>query len=80
MKRVMQRKSPEVRIGQRYRMPSGGIATVVHMRGQNEVGLEYDNKRYKGRPEQVSMSASNVKNICEYLGESDGQGQSEQSP
>jgi hypothetical protein len=69
MKHATQKKTVEVKIGQLYRMPSGAIAKVVHMRGDSEVGLEYENKRYKGRAEQVAMSTSNVKKICTYLGE-----------
>lgn len=72
MKHFTNKKSPEVKVGQLYRMPSGATAKVIHMRGGNEVGLEYENKRYKGRAEQVAMSLSNVKNICIYLGEADG--------
>lgn len=64
-------KNREVNVNQRYRMPSGAIARVVHLRGENEVGLEYENKQYKGRPEQVAMSMNNVKNICAYIGEAD---------
>lgn len=69
MKHATNKKSPNVKVGQLYRMPSGSIAKVVHLRGENEVGLQYENKRYKGRAEQVAMSTVNVKNICTYLGE-----------
>lgn len=69
MKQANNKKTLNVKVGQLYRMPSGAIAKVIHLRGENEVGLEYENKRYKGRAEQVAMSAVNVKNICTYLGE-----------
>jgi len=52
-------------------MPSGATARVIHLRGDSEVGLEYEKRRYKGRAEQVAMSTSNVRSICRYLGEGD---------
>jgi hypothetical protein len=72
MKHAKQKRIPEVKVGQRYLMPSGAMAIVVHLRGDAEVGLEYENKRYKGRAEQVAMSTANVKSICTYVGEVDG--------
>jgi hypothetical protein len=70
MKHVQHNSRP-IKVGQRYLMPSGATARVIHLRGDSEVGLEYDKRRYKGRAEQVAMSTSNVRNICKYLGEGD---------
>jgi hypothetical protein len=66
-----QYNSRPVKVGQRYQMPSGATARVIHLRGDSEVGLEYEKRRYKGRAEQVAMSTSNVRSICRYLGEGD---------
>lgn len=73
MKYATQKKTPEIKVGQRYRMPSGAIAKVIHLRGDAEVGLEYENKRYKGRAEQVAFSTANVKTICTYIGDEGGE-------
>jgi hypothetical protein len=71
MKHVIKKNTPEVQVGQRYRMPSGAIAVVKHLRGDAEVGLEYESRRYKGRAEEVAMSMSNVRSICTYVGTSE---------
>lgn len=71
MKHAINKNPPEIKVGQRYRMPSGAIAVVKHLRGDSEVGLEYETNRYKGRVEEVAMSSSNVKSICTYVGTSE---------
>ena len=72
MKYAKNKVAPTVKIGQRYVLPSGATAKVVHLRGDSEVGLEYEKRRYKGRAEQVAMSMSNVKTICTFLDDGDG--------
>jgi hypothetical protein len=74
MKHAINKNPPEIKVGQRYRMPSGAIAVVKHLRGDTEVGLEYERPRYTqsgGRVEEVAMSSSNVKSICTYVGTSE---------
>lgn len=74
MKHVIKKNTPEVQVGQRYRLPSGAIAVVKHLRGEAEVGLEYESPRYTqsgGRVEEVAMSMSNVRSICTYVGTSE---------
>lgn len=71
MKHAKHKAAPSIKVGQRYLLPSGATAKVIHLRGDAEVGFEYEKRRYKGRAEQVSLSTANVRTICTYLGEED---------
>lgn len=67
MKHVKHRNVPPLRVGQRYMLPSGNIGIIKHINGDAEVGFEYENRRYKGRAEQVTLSVSNVRSICTFI-------------
>lgn len=67
MKHTRHRPVPPLKVGQRYMLPSGNIGIVKHIKGEAEVGFEYENRRYKGRAEEVTLTMSNVKNICTFL-------------